>query len=154
MDLLHRQGGITDAQYRKVTDTLTKYAQTQREAAINADLDRVAQERQAESMRELRDELAQHERARRNVIAAEDDHRRSLVDLNREWQVTTTLTDRVTLGLDKQGNSIDGLSMKWGDLSHNTRQWTLIIGAVTAAIPELAGLASAAGSGLLSLIHI
>ena len=151
MDLLHRQGGITDAQYRKVTDTLTKYAQTQREAAINADLDRVAQERQAESMRELRDELAQHERARRNVIAAEDDHRRSLVDLNREWQVTTTLTDRVTLGLDKQGNSIDGLSMKWGDLSHNTRQWTLIIGAVTAAIPELAGLASAAGSGLFVL---
>ncbi len=151
MDLLHRQGGITDAQYRKVTDTLTKYAQAQREAAINADLDRVAQERQAESMRDLRDELAQHERARRNVIAAEDDHRRSLVDLDREWQVTTTLTDRVTLGLDKQGNSIDSLSMKWGDLSHNTRQWTLIIGAVTAAIPELAGLASAAGSGLFVL---
>ena len=151
MGLLHQQGGITDAQYRKVTDTLTKYAQAQREAAINADLDRVAQERQAESMRDLRDELAQHERARRNVIAAEDDHRRSLVDLDREWQVTTTLTDRVTLGLDKQGNSIDGLSAKWGDLSHNTRQWTLIIGAVTAAIPELAGLASAAGSGLFVL---
>ena len=151
MELLNNQGSITDSQFRRSTATIDDWARTQREAAINADLDRVAQERQAESMRDLRDELAQHERARRNVIAAEDDHRRSLVDLDREWQVTTTLTDRVTLGLDKQGNSIDGLSMKWGDLSHNTRQWTLIVGAVTAAIPELAGLASAAGSGLFVL---
>lgn len=151
MELLNKQGSINETQFRKATSTIDDWARAQREAAINADLDRVAQERQAESMRDLRDELAQHERARRNVIAAEDDHRRSLVDLDREWRVTTTLTDRVTLGLDKQGNSIDGLSMKWGDLSHNTRQWTLIIGAVTAAIPELAGLASAAGSGLFVL---
>lgn len=51
----------------------------------------------------------------------------------------------------EMGRDIGGISLKWGDLSNNTRQWTLIVGAVTAALTELAGLSSAAGSGLLVL---
>jgi hypothetical protein len=39
----------------------------------------------------------------------------------------------------------------WHRLSANTRQWTLIIGAVIASMTELAGLASAAGAGLFVL---
>ena len=39
----------------------------------------------------------------------------------------------------------------WKNLSHNTRQWTLIIGAVIGGMGQLAGLASAAGSGLFVL---
>lgn len=39
----------------------------------------------------------------------------------------------------------------WRRLSANTRQWTLIIGAVIASLSELAGLGSAAGSGLFVL---
>lgn len=39
----------------------------------------------------------------------------------------------------------------WKSLSHNTRQWTLIIGAVIASISELSVLSSAAGSGLFVL---
>lgn len=39
----------------------------------------------------------------------------------------------------------------WKDLSHNTRQWTLIIGAVASALPSLTALVSAAGVGILAL---
>lgn len=39
----------------------------------------------------------------------------------------------------------------WRDLSHNTRQWTLIIGAVASTLPDLTGLLSAAGVGVLAL---
>lgn len=39
----------------------------------------------------------------------------------------------------------------WKDLSHNTRQWTLIIGTVAAALPALTNLISAAGVGILAL---
>lgn len=46
---------------------------------------------------------------------------------------------------------LEGLDFRWRDLSHNTRQWTLIIGAVAAALPQLAGLTAAAGAGLLVL---
>ena len=46
----------------------------------------------------------------------------------------------------------DHFGSMWHRLSHNTRQWTLIIGAVIGAMSQLAGLASAAGSGLFVLI--
>jgi hypothetical protein len=47
--------------------------------------------------------------------------------------------------------SLGKLNDRWRDLSANTRQWTAIIGAVIASMPELAGLSSAAGSGLFIL---
>jgi hypothetical protein len=40
----------------------------------------------------------------------------------------------------------------WKRLSANTRQWTLIIGAVIGAMGQLAGLAAAAGAGLFVLL--
>lgn len=151
LELLHRQGGITDFQFRNATKTIDTWSVAQREAELNTRLNAVEIERQAESMRSLRAELEQHVRARQNVLDVERDHRRSLMGLDREWETQITLVDRLTLGLDKNGDAAKGMSLKWGDLSHNTRQWTLIIGAVTAALPELAGLSSAAGSGLLAL---
>lgn len=45
----------------------------------------------------------------------------------------------------------DDHASAWKRLSANTRQWTLIIGAVTASLPELATLGSAAGSSLTVL---
>jgi hypothetical protein len=39
----------------------------------------------------------------------------------------------------------------WSRLSHNTRQWTLIVAAVIGALTPLAGLSSAAGSGIFVL---
>ena len=151
LELLHRQGGITDFQFRNATKTIDTWSVAQREAELNTRLNAVEIERQAESMRSLRAELEQHARARQNVLDVERDHRRSLMGLDREWETQITLVDRLTLSLDKNGDAAKGMSLKWGDLSHNARRWTLIIGAVTAALPELAGLSSAAGSGLLVL---
>lgn len=51
---------------------------------------------------------------------------------------------RLTADGHKQGSM-------WKNLSANTRQWTLIIGAVIASMSDLAGLSSAAGSGLFVL---
>ncbi|MFD4957392.1 hypothetical protein [Microbacterium sp. NPDC058389] len=46
---------------------------------------------------------------------------------------------------------IQRLSRSWRGLSYNARQWALIIGAVTAALPQIGTLAGAAGVGLLTL---
>lgn len=53
--------------------------------------------------------------------------------------------------LDVGSSRLDGLNLKWQDLSHNSRQWTLIIGAVLAGMQDLAVLSSAAGAGLFAL---
>ncbi|UVG33986.1 tape measure protein [Microbacterium phage Wheelie] len=53
--------------------------------------------------------------------------------------------------LDEGDASVRGLSSRWGDLSHNTKQWTLIIGAVLAGMQDLSALSSAAGAGLFSV---
>lgn len=53
--------------------------------------------------------------------------------------------------LDAGSAHLDGLNFKWRDLSHNTKQWTLIIGAVLAGMQDLAVLSSAAGAGLFAL---
>lgn len=53
--------------------------------------------------------------------------------------------------LDVGADRLHGLNLQWGDLSHNTRQWTLIIGAVLAAMQDLAVLSSAAGAGLFAI---
>lgn len=180
MDLLRRQGGITDTQFRNATDTIERWARGQREARLETELSAVAEKRRGESMAELgrqlaqlndledalatrqeqrrveglaalRRELAQHEQARRNVIAVEHEHQRSLMDLDREWVSMEASGDRALRVLREMTDSTGDLSFQWQNLSHNTRQWTLIIGAVTAALPELAGLSSAAGSGLLLL---
>lgn len=46
---------------------------------------------------------------------------------------------------------LHGLNLQWSDLSHNTRQWTLIIGAVLAGMQDLAVLSSAAGAGIFAV---
>lgn len=53
-------------------------------------------------------------------------------------------SDGLTKSLNKQGSA-------WSKLSPNTRQWTLIIGAVAASMGQLAPLASAAAAGLVIL---
>lgn len=54
-------------------------------------------------------------------------------------------------GIDGLSSKLDNNSLAWGNLSHNTRQWTLIIGAVAAAMSDLAVLSSAAGAGLIAV---
>ncbi|QJD53258.1 tape measure protein [Microbacterium phage Tempo] len=54
-------------------------------------------------------------------------------------------------GLEKDSTRLDKLNLRWGELSHNAKQWTLIIGAVLAGMSSLASLSSAAGAGILAL---
>lgn len=151
LELLNRQGGITDAQFGKTTATMDRWSQTQHEAGLQAKLLATSQERQQRSLSELGEELRNHERAHRNILDLEHERYRVGLDLNREWSETNTLSDELSRSMNRLAKSGDGLGLSWGNLSHNTRQWTLIIGAVTAALPELAGLSSAAGSGLFNL---
>lgn len=48
-------------------------------------------------------------------------------------------------------HSFSKLGLSWSDLSHNARQWTLIIGVVAAAMVDLAGLSSALGAGIFAV---
>lgn len=59
--------------------------------------------------------------------------------------------DRTAKAAHKQSMSVYDLSERWKGLSHNTRQWTLIISAVAAGMQDLAVLGSAAGAGLFAL---
>jgi hypothetical protein len=61
------------------------------------------------------------------------------------------LAARFTSAVDKVVHSTDDWSFSWKELSHNTRQWTLIIGAVMAGMEDIAVLGSAAGAGIMAL---
>jgi phage-related protein len=77
----------------------------------------------------------------------------------------TTPMIRFRLGIDGIAKSIKGMTREmegsgraiehheglWKSLSHNTRQWTLIIGSVLAGMEGLAVLGSAAGAGITAL---
>lgn len=123
LDDLARSGQITDTQFRNSTRTLEDWADAQRNV----------------------------ERSNREIVRLQRIWSGQIGDSNREWEESITLSDRMRESFTKLHFEGKGLSDTWKGLSHNTRQWTLIIGAVTAALPELAGLSSAAGSGLLTL---
>lgn len=53
--------------------------------------------------------------------------------------------------LEEDRTSFDRFNLQWRDLSHNTRQWTLIIGAVAAGMQHLSVLSSALGGGLFAV---
>lgn len=53
--------------------------------------------------------------------------------------------------IDQLATSQGKLSLSWKDLSHNTRQWTLIIAAIASGAEDIAVLGSAAGAGLVAL---
>ena len=52
-------------------------------------------------------------------------------------------------GILSANKSVRSFSDAWKDLGHNTKQWTLIIGAVAAGMQQIAVLGSAAAAGLL-----
>lgn len=123
LELLQRQGTISDTQFRNSTDAVERY--------------RV-------KMGTVSDEI-------RQLLDAEGAHTKSIAEMNREWRFSEKLAREVSEGYERVINSQVNLLPNWKNMSHEARQWTLIIGAITAAIPELAGLSSAAGSGLLAL---
>lgn len=59
-------------------------------------------------------------------------------------RISDRIANRLTPNLGR-------LNLQWSDLSHNTRQWTLIIGAVASAMVDLSVLSSALGGGLFAV---
>lgn len=63
-------------------------------------------------------------------------------------QSTTKSISRSNVEFTKHQGFLSRVSRGWKGLSHNTRQWTLIIAAIAAALPTLSVLGSAAGGAL------
>lgn len=147
MGLLHRAGAITDVQFRNANSTMDKWVATTREAEERTRALVEQEEALAEATRRSAEMAQQHARARQNLLDLEY-NQRSYADAVRDG---VKADHDFAASLDRVDEATKKASLSWKGLSHNTRQWTLIIGAVTAALPELAGLSSAAGSGLLTL---
>lgn len=54
-------------------------------------------------------------------------------------------------GIRALSGALGDNSIQWSEMSHNARQWTLIIAAVAAGMQDIAVLGSAAGAGLVAL---
>ncbi len=169
VDAQRRSGDETNRQrdaIAKLNDDLRTQATTVRE--VNEQTDRIRRN----SIAQLKDDLltqrtlmaevsaqekqrafdaANHARARENLIRVEREHIESLRSVGREWSFQNRLAREVDERINRVIDSNSRLNLSWRDMSHNARQWTLIITAITAALPELAGLGSAVGSGLVAL---
>lgn len=59
--------------------------------------------------------------------------------------------DSMSESLARGLTPMNRMNLSWQDLSHNTKQWTLIIGTVAAAMVDLGALSSALGAGIFSV---
>lgn len=83
-----------------------------------------------------------------SAVKFEDSFRRGA--RNARFEVAGAI-ENMSASLARGLEPMNRMSLSWQDLSHNTRQWTLIIGAVAAAMVDLGGLASATGAGIFAL---
>jgi hypothetical protein len=162
---LNDEGKITEQQFGAARRQVDEWVSTQQAAAsesnrhrdaiakLNDDLrtQRILVNEVAEQERTRAFDAANHARARENLIRVEREHADSLRRVGREWSFQNLLAREIDKKINGLIDSNSRLNLSWKEMSHNGRQWTLIIGAITAALPELAGLGSAAGSGLVTL---
>lgn len=128
-----------------------EWAQSQRDAAIESNKAAESMERESEFFATMTENTRQHNQARANLLNFIRQNNAALEEGNDVWVESNTLLDVATRRLTAHGDAASDASFKWSDLSHNTRQWTLIIGAVLAGMQEIAVLGSAAGAGLVAL---
>lgn len=116
-------------------------------AAVSATLDKVAADHENARFRQWQadvrfNEVLQKQYDEINAAAAAERNRTAAIN-----EGVTASRNYVAASRDvDKANSSQGFG--WKSLSHNTRQWTLIIGAVMAAGGEIAPLGSAIGSSL------
>lgn len=136
-----------NAAKRQVDD----WAESQRQAAIRINETVDAEKAIAEASKESRGHL---EKQTKVFDRKKDSSSRLAAELERivnsEIGVGNS-SDRVRSSLQKTDAVVEKHGFHWKDLGHNTRQWTLIIGAVLAAMEDLAVLGSAAGAGLVAV---
>lgn len=174
LNTLRETNQITDKQFEAARKTVDKWALSQRNAAEEST-------RSILAYRELREEIGRQAEAHKGAMRAERERdrvrlenlmgqaaildrinareaeririrnaERSGVDTS-SWSLSDKDFDKITAAADRASRSVDGFSLKWKDLSHNTRQWTLIIGAVLSGMQDISVLGSAAGAGLIAV---
>lgn len=113
------------------------------ERAAGAERDRIA------GLSSLAAEIEKNRRAQESLLRIQTEIGRTVdaTDFGRQ----ASLLDRASDAMRKHASATGGASIQWSDLSHNTKQWTLIISAVLASMEELSVLGSAAGAGLVAL---
>lgn len=163
---LNQIGAITDKQYEGLSKQVSRYEQevtaarvaqsemnlkqtefARNAARVSAELDRVTaahvKSREEAAMADFRYNRALQEQfdAITNVTKASKDHASISKTVVAAKQSVRGESDKTTKALGAQ-------EFGWKSLSHNTRQWTLIIGSVLASGGELAVLGSAVGSSI------
>lgn len=151
MNTLREQNDITEAQYQRMRTKIDAWAIAQRDLAdaTNTSNDRSRAEMQV--LAALDQRVAEHARARNNLIDVVREHNRVALQASSVWQENDDDVNALTRSIERASGSTGRFSLHWNDLSHNTRQWTLIIGAVMAAMEELSVLGAAAGAGLVGV---
>lgn len=170
LSIANSEGRISNREFDALADKLAEYAESSREveAVENERVKTLA--RVSKGMRDLHESMGSSGAFNRyvsqmgNVDKATRNLHESIRTLEHEggdaeWAVRARvrlndLNDsfrRLNADMDASGNKVRSLSDAWKGLGHNTKQWSLIIGAVLAGMQQIAVLGSAAGAGLLIL---
>jgi len=124
-----------------LADAIDEQSRRSHEAALDMKLDGIEREKTLQNERAERERLGAV--AKQIEDAIHKGVRNSIIDMDN----LNDSTKRVKKSADEAHDSFLG----WGDMSHNARQWTLIIGAIAAGAEDIAALGSAAGGGLIAL---
>lgn len=151
VERLNSQNLLTDAQYKTLNAQVSKYA-----AGIT-ELREAEAERGLQQSRNLLVER-ELEKSLDRIAVKNDLFRTGLLRNNEAMIQQTDLLRESSAEMDKNDKSSRNLitslgnqGSAWKNLSANTRQWILIIGAISAAGTEIGTLGSAAGAGLTIL---
>ncbi len=149
LNTLRETNQITEAQYDRARVKVSAWADAQRDAADATNQSIERSEAEARVMAALDERVRQHTQARENLTRVLQEQDRAIRDnaLKAYEKDLDDLEKRTRAATDAN----NGFGLSWGNLSHNTRQWTLIIGAIASGMQDIAVLGSAAGAGLVAL---
>lgn len=152
MDLLGEKTNVNAKALGAARKQIDDWAASQREASLEAERHGAALAEQSRLAEEQSNRLRQQ---------AEEDKRSLAIrtDLTKKLQAafaeTTDEVEDLTDATERSGRAADGADTSFRQwyrgLSANTRQWTLIIGAIASGAEDIAVLGSAAGAGLLAV---
>lgn len=151
VERLNSQNLLTEAQYKTLNTQIDKYeggVTKLREAEADAGLERSRQILMNADLERSLDTLAVKHDLYRTSLLNNNDAMMAQTDLLRDSQVEMDKTDRSSR---KLVGGLGSQTSAWKSLSANTRQWILIIGAISAAGTEIGTLGAAAGAGLTIL---
>lgn len=147
-------GTVNSWALKSAAKQVDEWADAQRRAAEDTERQRKAMDDLNVSLREQSNAYAIGQagiRQRRIELDGLSAAMQRMVDNSPEIDRQGDLFERLGARIDRASTSAAKMNFQWSDLSHNTRQWTLIIGAVLAGMQDIAVLGSAAGAGLIAV---